>query len=63
MGTTVGCEAEMVDDSMFELSKDAFLGQVLTWFVGDPTSMQMQAVGISQFTVQVESQILVLFAA
>jgi hypothetical protein len=40
-----------------------FLGQVLTVVCQGPPSMQMQAVGILQFMVEVESQILVLFAA
>lgn len=43
LGTRVGCGADVVDDSVYELSAEAFLVQV-PWLVRDPVSMQ--AVGI-----------------
>jgi hypothetical protein len=39
VGTRIGCGAEMLDDSVFELSAEAFLGQV-PWLVRDSASMQ-----------------------
>ena len=58
VGTRFGCGAEMVDDSVFELSAEAFLAQV-PWLVRDPASMQ----AVSIFFVAVKRQILKLFAA
>ena len=48
VGTRVGCGVEMVDDSVFELSAETFLGQV-PWLVRDPASMQ----AVSIFLVEV----------
>ncbi|KAF8557458.1 hypothetical protein OG21DRAFT_316270 [Imleria badia] len=39
VGTRVECGGEVMEDSVFELSAEAFLGQV-PWLVGDPASMQ-----------------------
>ena len=57
-GTRVGCWAEMVDDSVFELSAEAFLVQV-PWLVGDPASIQ----AVSIFLVEVIRRMMILFAA
>jgi hypothetical protein len=58
VGTGVGCGAEIVDDSVFELSAEAFLVQV-PWLVKDPASMQ----AVSIFLVEVLCRMLMLFAA
>ena len=39
VGTRTGCGPEMVDDSVFELSSEAFLVQV-PWLVRDPASLE-----------------------
>lgn len=53
---TVKCGGEIVDDSVFELTSEAFLGQV-PWLVSDSESESWQAV--SQLVVDVIRQMLI----